>query len=67
MPPLSPKNVALAARMTGLSQPGPIRADRLDEQRASTARLAGFLDRLDQELPPELLARMKSETPQRPS
>lgn len=61
MPPLSPKNVALAARLTGLNETGPIRADDLDTLRVQTARLAGFLDRLDQALPPELLAKMESE------
>lgn len=64
--PLSEKNLALAARMTGLARPEPIRADDLQALRLQTARLAGFMDRLDQELPPELLARMQSETPQRP-
>lgn len=67
MPPLTPKNAALAASLTGLAGPGPIRADQQDELMAATARLASFLDRLDLELPPELLARMQSETPQRPS
>ena len=67
MPPLTPKNAALAASMTGLDRPGPVRADQKDELMAATARLASFLDRLDQELPPELLARMQSETPQRPN
>lgn len=67
MLPLTPKNVALAASMTGLDRPGPIRANQKDELMTATARLASFLDRLDQELPPDLLARMQSETPQRPS
>lgn len=65
--PLSEKNLALAARMTGLSQPGPIRADDLDMLRVQTSRLAEFLDRMDAELPPDLLAKLQSETPQRPS
>jgi len=67
MPPLTPKNAGLAARMTGLSQPGPKTLEQLQREIGSTVRLAELLDRLDQELPPELLARMQSETPQRPS
>lgn len=67
MPPLTQKNIALAARMTGLPQPGPVKMEELQQQFTVIARLAGLLDRLDQELPPDLLARMQSETPQRPS
>lgn len=59
--PLSEKNLSLAASMTGLTGPGPIRADQKDELIVATARLAGFLDRLDQALPPDLLARMEAE------
>lgn len=65
--PLSEKNLSLAASMTGLTGPGPIRADQKDELIVATARLAGFLDRLDQALPPALLAMMASETPHRPN
>lgn len=65
--PLSEKNLALAARMTGLSKPNPIRADDLQLLTVQTSRLAGFLDRLDAELPPDLLAKLQSETPQMPN
>ncbi len=67
MPPLTPKNAEIAARMTGLSQPGPKTLEQLQREIGTTVMLAELLDRLDQELPPELLARMQAETPQRPS
>jgi hypothetical protein len=53
--------------MTRLSQPGPIRANDLDTLRVQTSRLAEFLDRMDAELPPDLLVLLQSEKPQRPS
>lgn len=65
--PLSQKNLALAARLTKLNSADPVRADDLQTLRVQTARLAGFLDRLDQALPPDLLARMEAERFHNPS
>lgn len=67
MPQLSQKNIALAARMTGFPSAIPITIEELQQQLSVIARLAGFLDRMDAELPPDLLAKLQSETPQRPS
>lgn len=44
---ISSKNLELALKAAGLDQPGPIRADVLNEKRAHAARYAEFLGRMD--------------------
>ena len=44
---ISPKNAEIAARMVGLDQTGPIRADDRDALIAQAGRLARFMDSYD--------------------